>query len=75
MSGIHVLMELGRDTRNARADEFIEDPFDHFVQGRLVLFDGQYVVAFLFDDLFGENPLSAHCVDGHDGILDIQHLQ
>jgi hypothetical protein len=45
------------------------------VEDGMVALEGQDVVSALVDDLLGDGLLSAHGVDGHDGIGQVQHLQ
>ena len=41
----------------------------------LIAFDGEDVIASLFDDLGGDVLLRSHGVDGDDGVFDLKEFQ
>jgi hypothetical protein len=49
--------------------------FDVLAQCALIAFEGEDVIGLLLDDLLGDVALAAHGIDGHDGALDLQHIE
>ena len=63
------------DLFGIRLQPLVDGLTDLLIQRRLVLLDGQHVVAAAFTKLRGDLLLTAHRVDGHDRPGEFQHLQ
>ena len=63
------------DPRLTLIQSLVERPLDVLVEMRLVLLDGQCVLATTADDLGGDVFLTAHGIDGHHGPFEVQELE
>lgn len=57
------------------ADGAGEEQLGVFMQARLIAFEGEHIVRFLFDDARCDRLLRPHRVDGDDRAFDREHVE